>query len=167
MLKHTRLALCLWHSRWCPLLLVSKAAEFQPRKNTPAPAGLAWTPGTLAGESHCAGWRVLELRVGFLETSLLPPTSSQIFPLYLFFLINFYWSIVVLGLPWWLSGKESTCQFRRHGFDPWVGKLPCRRKWQSIPVFLPGKSHGQRSLMGYSPWDCKRVGRDLATKQPP
>ena len=124
MLKHTRLALCLWHSRWCPLLLVSKAAEFQPRKNTPAPAGLAWTPGTLAGESHCAGWRVLELRVGFLETSLLPPTSSQIFPLYLFFLINFYWSIVVLGLPWWLSGKESTCQFRRHGFDPYLGRSP-------------------------------------------
>ena len=85
----------------------------------------------------------------------------------IFFLINFYWSIVVFGLPWLLSGIESTCQFRRHGFDPWVGNIPCRRKWQSIPVFLPGKSHGQRSLMGYSPWDCKRVGRDLATKRPP
>ena len=51
-----------------------------------------------------------------------------------------------------LSGKESTCQCRRHGFDPWVGKVPWRRKWQPTPVFLPGKSHGQRGLVGYSPW---------------
>ena len=51
-------------------------------------------------------------------------------------------------LPWCLSGKESACQFRRCGFDPWVGKIPWRRKWQPTPVFLPGKSHGQRSLAG-------------------
>ena len=55
------------------------------------------------------------------------------------------------GLPWWLRGKESTCQCRRHGFDPWVGKIPWRRKWQLTPVFLPGKCHGQRSLAGCSP----------------
>ena len=57
-------------------------------------------------------------------------------------------------LPRWLSGKEATCQFRkcrRHEFDPWVGKAPWRRKWQPSPVFLPGESHGQRSLAGYSP----------------
>ena len=40
-------------------------------------------------------------------------------------------------------------------FDLWVGKIPWRRKWQPTPVFLPGKSHGQRSLSGYSPWGCK------------
>ena len=43
------------------------------------------------------------------------------------------------GLPWWLSGKESACQCRRcrrHGFDPWVEKIPWRRKWQPTPVFL-------------------------------
>ena len=67
-------------------------------------------------------------------------------------------------VPWWLSGRESTCQFRRHRFDPWVGKIPWRRKWQPILVFLPGKSHGQRSLAGYSLWGC-RVGHDLTTKQ--
>ena len=39
-------------------------------------------------------------------------------------------------------GKESTCQCRRCQLDPWVGKIPWRRKWQPIPVFLPGKSHG-------------------------
>ena len=42
---------------------------------------------------------------------------------------------------------------------------PWRRKWQPLPVFLPGKSHGQRSLVGYSPWGCTRVGHDLAAKQ--
>ena len=56
------------------------------------------------------------------------------------------------GLPWWLSGKESTCQCKRCRFDPWVRKIPWRRKWQPSPVFLPGKSHGQRNLVGYSPW---------------
>ena len=46
------------------------------------------------------------------------------------------------GLPWWLSGKESACQCRRCGFNPWVRKIPWRRKGQPTPVFLPGKSHG-------------------------
>ena len=43
-----------------------------------------------------------------------------------------------------------------------IGKIPWRRKWQLTPVFLLGKSHGQRSLAGYSPWGCKRVQYDLA-----
>ena len=54
-----------------------------------------------------------------------------------------------LGLPRWHSGKEFCCQckrHKRHGFSPWVGKIRERRKWQPTPVFLPGKSHGQRSL---------------------
>ena len=61
-------------------------------------------------------------------------------------------------MVWWLSGKESACQFRRCqrcGIDPCVGKIPWRRKWQPTPVFLPGESHGQRSLAGYSPWHHK------------
>ena len=55
-------------------------------------------------------------------------------------------------------------QCRRPGFDPWVGKIPWRRKWQPTPVFLPGKSYGQRRLVGYSPWSHKRVGHNLVTK---
>ena len=47
----------------------------------------------------------------------------------------------------------------RHSFDPWVGKIPWRRAWQPTPVFLAGESHGQRSLVGYSPWGC-RVGHN-------
>ena len=61
------------------------------------------------------------------------------------------------GLLWWLSSDTSTGQGRRCRFDPWVGKIPWRRKWQPTPVFLPGKSHGQRSLEGYSPRGGKRV----------
>ena len=62
------------------------------------------------------------------------------------------------GLHNWLSGEESTCQcrrLRRQAFYPWVRKIPWRRKWQPIPVFLPGKFHGQRSLADHSQWDCK------------
>ena len=40
-------------------------------------------------------------------------------------------------------------------FNPWVRKIPWRREWQPIPVFLPGEFHGQKSLAGYSPWGCK------------
>ena len=42
-------------------------------------------------------------------------------------------------------------------FDPWVGKVPWRRAWQPTPVFLPGESHGQRTLEGYNPWGCKEL----------
>ena len=50
-------------------------------------------------------------------------------------------------------------------FDPWVWKIPWKRKWQPTSVLWPGKFHGQRSLVGYSPWGHKRVRQDLETKQ--
>ena len=71
-------------------------------------------------------------------------------------------SLCIWGFPGGSDGKESACWCR---FDHWVGKIPWKRKWQSIPVFLPGKSQGQRSLMGYSWWGYKRVRQYLATKQ--
>ena len=53
-------------------------------------------------------------------------------------------------------GRKSICpQCGRPGFNPWVGKIPWRRKWQPTPVFLPRKFHGWRSLVGYSPWGNK------------
>ena len=61
----------------------------------------------------------------------------------------------ILVLPRWHSGKEPTCQGRRHKrprFDPWVRKIPWSTKWQLTPVFLPGKFQRWRSLMGYSLW---------------
>ena len=60
-----------------------------------------------------------------------------------------------LRLPWWLRQQSICLQCGRPGFNPWVGKIPWRRKWQSTPVFLPEKSHGRRSLVGYSPWGHK------------
>ena len=58
---------------------------------------------------------------------------------------------------WWLRQLSVCLQCGRLGFNPWVGKIPWRRRWQSTPVLLPGKSHGQRSLVGYSPWGCKEL----------
>ena len=69
------------------------------------------------------------------------------------------------GLSWWLSGKEPSCQGRRHEFNPRVEKIPWSRKWQPTPVFLLRKSHGQGSLVDYSPWGSRRVEHDLTTKQ--
>ena len=69
------------------------------------------------------------------------------------------------------SKEEKIClQCRRsgwsHRFDPWVGKIPWEgNKWQHTPVFLPGESNGQRSLVCYSPWGHKKVRHNLATKQ--
>ena len=60
-----------------------------------------------------------------------------------------------MGPPRWPGGKEFACHCRRLGFDPWIRKIPWRRKWQPTSVFLPGKSHGQRSLAGYSSWGRK------------
>ena len=74
----------------------------------------------------------------------------------------------VRGLPSWLSGKESTCQCKRHRrgrFDPWVGKIPWRREWLPTLVFLPGKFYGQRRLVGYiQSMGSHRVGYDLVIK---
>ena len=68
-----------------------------------------------------------------------------------------------MGLPWWLVGKESArnvgdcLQYGRRGFNPWVRKIPWKRKWQSTLEFLPGKFHRQRNLTGYSSWGCKEL----------
>ena len=60
--------------------------------------------------------------------------------------------IVVKNLPANAGDKKNLC------FHPWVGKIPWRRAWQATPVFLPGESHGQKNLAGYSP--CLVLGGD-------
>ena len=72
-------------------------------------------------------------------------------------LCSFAGSQKLTGLPRWHSGKELACQCGRPKFNSWAGKIPRRRKWQPAPVFLPGKSHGQRSLVCYSPWGYKEL----------
>ena len=71
-----------------------------------------------------------------------------------------------LGFPGGTCGKEPTCQSKRHerhGSDSWVGKIPWRRAWQPIPVFLPGDSRGQRGLVGYSPRGRKKLNTTETT----
>ena len=68
------------------------------------------------------------------------------------------------GFPGHTSGKEPACQFWRqktHRFDPWVRKIPWRKAQQPTPVFLPGESHGQKSLVDYRPWSHKESNRIL------
>ena len=88
--------------------------------------------GLLVQEYHsCFGYKRSQVQI---------PDGSQ---------INSLWFIYFGAPQVGISGKESACQCRRHqrhGFDPWVGKIPCRRAWPPTPIFLPGESHGQRSL---------------------
>ena len=71
-----------------------------------------------------------------------------------------------MDFPVSTRGKEPACQCRRRKrprFDPWVGKIPCRRAQQPTAVFLPGESYGQRSLVGYSSWGhIRHYGSNLA-----
>ena len=62
------------------------------------------------------------------------------------------------GFPGGSDGKRICLQCRfRLGFDPWIRKIPLRSKWLPTPVSLPGEFHGQRSLVGYSPWGHKEL----------
>ena len=74
------------------------------------------------------------------------------------------------GFPGGADHNESACQcrrHRRHRFNPWVRKIPWRRTWQPTPVFLPGKSHGQRSLaVCRGAMGSQRVRHDLAAEHP-
>ena len=91
---------------------------------------------------------------GSLQCKLL-----LVFGLDFFFLIRCH----DLGLSWRLSRWRNHLQCRRRGFDPWVGKIPWRRKWELSPVFLPEKSCGQKSLVGYSPQGLKESGMTAHT----
>ena len=62
-----------------------------------------------------------------------------------------------MGFPVGTNGKEPTCQCRRRRSHPWVGKIPWRRAWQPTAVFLPGESHGEKSLAGYNPQGHKEL----------
>ena len=68
-------------------------------------------------------------------------------------------------IPWWLSGKESTGSYRRCRFNPCVGKIPWRRKWQPTPVFLPEEFHKQRSLVDYGVHEAAKISDTIVTKK--
>ena len=84
----------------------------------------------------------------------------------MFFAIHQHQSTQIHMCPGGISGKETACQCKRrkrHKFDPWVGKISWKRAWQPPPVFLPGESHGQRSLVGYGPKGHKESDMTEAT----
>ena len=88
--------------------------------------------------------------------------------IYILFHILFHYGLLhdskyINGLPWQLRQWGIHLQCRRQRLDPWVGKILWKRKWQPALVFLPGESHGQRNLAGYSPWGHKEL--DM-TEQP-
>ena len=64
---------------------------------------------------------------------------------------------VPLGFSGGSVVKNPSAKCRKHGFSCWVRKIPWRRNWLPTPVFLPGESHGQRSLVGYSSWGCREL----------
>ena len=68
------------------------------------------------------------------------------------------------GAPVVKNPSANTGRHKRQEFDPWVGKIPWRRTWQPTPIFLPGESHGQRSLVCYSLQGCKEMDKIKATK---
>ena len=74
-----------------------------------------------------------------------------------------YWRGFLRGA----TGKDPACQCRRRGFHSWVGKISWEGREQPTPAFLPGQSHGQRSLAGYSPWGRKELDTPEATQHTP
>ena len=76
-------------------------------------------------------------------------------------------SMHLLGFPGGASEKEPVCQYRRHKrrrFGPQVRNIPWRRAWHPTPVYLPGESHGQRSLVGSGPKGCKELDTTEVTQ---
>ena len=111
-------------------------------------------PWKWRGEAHFANSRGWD----WIPAPL--PTSFVNLGGFLKFLCALFSSPLKWSLPpYWVSlmaqQQSIRLQCRRYRFDPRVGKIPWRKKWQPAPVFLPGKSHAQRSWMGYSPWGRK------------
>ena len=120
------------------------------------------TPVFLPGESHgqrklagCSPWGCesrtrlsdfdyFDLTITYMEVCVCTHTHTH-----------------VVGLPWWLNQQRICLQCRRLRFDPWVRKNFWRREWLPTAIFLPRKSHGERSLEG-TVWGLQRVRHDLS-----
>ena len=89
----------------------------------------------------------------YCSSNSLPLAANDDIAEYILIGMNFHIRDFLTGS----EGKSICLQCGRPGFDPWIGKIPWRRKWQPTQVFLPGKSHGPRSLAGYGPWGRKEL----------
>ena len=120
------------------------------------------------GKHHSSKASILRCSAFFIVQLSHPNMQPLTPPIKLFVLCSFDtdYRSTHLAIPGSTRGKEPTCLCRghkRHMFDPWVGKISWRRPWQPIPVFLSGEFHGQRSLVGYSPWGHKGLDTTEAT----
>ena len=93
---------------------------------------------------RCSAFFIVQLSYSYMTTWKTTALTRQTFAgkvMSLLFMVSTVaqWSRICL-------------QWKKHKFNSWIGKIPWRRKWLPTPVFLPGKSHGQRSLVDYSSW---------------
>ena len=113
-------------------------------------------------ESQSQGWdRSLHIHLPEHETDFTHLKRENYFKTFTWLCqhAGSFFSVVACELLLFLGGSAvkkknppAMQETRKRRFDPWVGKIPWRRKWQSTPVFFPGKLHGQRNLADYSPW---------------
>ena len=122
--------------------------------------------GQWAGKSHERENSGFQPAQGSSHLSLGCPEKASQKKEYLRFILsgrNGYIISKMQSFPGGSNGKESACNAGDLRFNPWVGKIPCRRERQPTPVFLPGEFCGQRSLAGHNPWGCKESDTNEAT----
>ena len=110
----------------------------------------------LALDSDTPGWIPV-----YFVTLGKPLISLVLGPLYSLHILGITVALWKNGLPEWLRWWRICLQSGRLEFDSWIGKIPWRREWQPTLVSLSEEFHGQRSLVGYSPWH-HRVGHNWA-----
>ena len=103
-------------------------------------------------------WCYRRLLWSSLDSKEIKPVNPKGHKFSFIYMIKF-----CLVAQWW-KNLPAMQDMQVCRFDPSAGKIPWRRKWHPTPVFLPGKSHGQRSLAGYSPWGCKEL--DMTSTKP-
>ena len=132
-----------------------EAKEYWSGQRIPSPEDLPnqdQTGVSCIASGFFTNWAIREaLTTGKIIALIILTFVSKVMSL----LFNMLSRFVIAFLPWWVRWWRVCLQCGRPGFNPWVRKISWRRKWQPTPVFLPGKSHGCRNLVGYSPWGRK------------
>ena len=134
----------LWISRWCDYVLYQRKR--------------IWTNHTLSSDSLWIDTDQTVENSWSICLKILASWSYSLWSLLHFmkaFVCSFKLHPTLLGFPGGSVGKETACDAGDLEFYPWVWKIPQKRTWQPTPVFLPEESHGQRRLVGCSPWGCK------------
>ena len=153
--------ICKWNHAVCDLLSLTSFAQHA-----------VWGLAICISTSFFYGWIILLWMdiphfifpfISWWTCVLSTCWLLWIVPLWTLMYRFLYLYLVLLNIYFWIYigsyGNSALCSVGDQGlFDPCVGKILWRRKWQPTPVFLPGEFHGQRSLVGYSPWGQKEPG---------